>query len=245
MKNDRMIAYGKNTVIDLLTYTPGQVARLYIYDGMKKQDQNLFVDLAQEGEVSYEFVGRRTLDNFTDENHQGVVVELPPYRYSSLEAAMASAQAADELPFFVMLDGITDPRNLGAILRSAETAGVHGIIIPKNRASGITPTVLKTATGATEHLHIIQVTNLNQTMEQMKKQGIWFVAAQMDGQTYWGERFDMPLCLVIGSEGDGISKLVEKNCDLFVSIPMKGKITSLNASVAAALLMYEVNRSRR
>ncbi len=178
-------------------------------------------------------------------DHQGVVAFVGQVKYADLDAVFERAQAAGEPPFVAVLDSIQDPQNLGAILRSAEAAGVHGVIIPKRRAVGLTPAVAKASAGAFVHLPVVQVTNLVRTVLELKDAGLWIVAADQDGETsLWEARLDGPLAVVVGSEGKGIHRLLRETCDFTVRIPMLGKIESLNASVAAALLFYEVRRRR-
>jgi len=174
---------------------------------------------------------------------QGVVAEVEPYRYQTLENVLAKTK--DKLPFLVMLDGLEDPHNFGAIIRSAEACGIDGIIIPKNRSVGLNATVVKVSTGAIEYVDIIEVTNLVRTLEDLKSKGFWIIGADMDGPTDFREQdYQMPIVLVIGSEGKGISRLVKETCDFLVNIPMYGQVNSLNASVSAGILFYEVVRKR-
>ena len=166
------------------------------------------------------------------------------YNYATVEDILAKAEEAGEPPFIFLLDGIEDPHNLGAIIRTANLAGAHGVIIPKNRAVGLTATVAKTSAGALNYTPVAKVTNLSATMKELKKQGLWFVCADMDGEVMYRQNLTGPIGLVIGNEGDGVSKLVRENCDFTASIPMKGDIDSLNASVAAGVLAYEIVRQR-
>ena len=177
--------------------------------------------------------------------HQGVGCFVAEHRYCSVEDMLHCAADRGEPPFLLLCDSIEDPHNLGAIIRTAEAAGAHGIILPKHRAVSVTPTVAKAASGALEYMRIARVTNLTSTIADLKKQGVWVFAADMDGETWCRADCTVPLALVIGSEGRGVSQLVKKNCDKILSMPMFGQINSLNASVAAAILMYEVVRQRR
>ncbi len=176
--------------------------------------------------------------------HQGVIAYVSAYRYSSLEDIFDLAETKGEAPFILVLDELYDPHNLGAIMRTAECAGAHGVVIPKNRAAGLTSVVAKTSAGAVEYLPCVRVTNIARTLEELKVRGVWVYACDMDGETYYEKDITGPVALVIGNEGTGIGRLVKEKCDFVLSIPMKGRISSLNASNAAAILMYEVRRQR-
>ena len=180
----------------------------------------------------------------TGGKHQGVIAICAAYEYAEVEDIMEAAKARGEAPFVFILDGIEDPHNLGAIIRTANQAGAHGVIIPKRRAVGLTPTVARTSAGAINYTPVAKVTNITNTMKELKDQGMWFVCADMDGTVMYDLNLTGPIGLVIGSEGDGVSALVKKNCDMVASIPMKGDIDSLNASVAAGVLAYEIVRQR-
>ena len=194
----------------------------------------------------FQEVSRQKLDEISQtKNHKGVIALVSAHDYVEVEDILAAAKEKGEDPFVLLLDGITDPHNLGAILRTAECAGVHGVIITKRRSVGLNATVGKTSAGAIEYMPVARVTNIVQTMEYLKKEGLWIACADMKGLDHFDTNMKGPLALVIGSEGDGVSRLVKENCDFTASIPMYGKISSLNASVAAALLMYEVVRQRR
>ncbi|WP_077615902.1 23S rRNA (guanosine(2251)-2'-O)-methyltransferase RlmB [Caenibacillus caldisaponilyticus] len=220
--------------------------KIWINKGSQPFDQAL-MDLIKERHIAVKFVAKKQLDQIAGTDaHQGVAAAVGAHRYAELEDLFRRAEAAGEAPFFVMLDGLEDPHNLGSILRTADAAGVHGVIIPKNRAVGLTSTVAKASTGAIEYVPVARVINLARTMEHMKERGVWFVGTDASApQDYRDFQADMPVCLVIGSEGKGLSRLVKEKCDFLLSIPMVGKVTSLNASVAAALLIYEVYRFRR
>jgi len=180
------------------------------------------------------------------ENHQGVIAVVPPYDYVEVEDILFEAKTRQEEPFVVILDGIEDPHNLGSIIRTAETAGVHGIIIPKRRAAAVNSTVNKVSAGAVEHMKIARVNNLVETMKYLKEQGLWICGTDMDTTTYYYDQdLKGALAIVIGSEGFGMSRLVKENCDFLVKIPMKGKITSLNASVSAGIIMYEAVKQKK
>ena len=204
------------------------------------------IAMAVEKGVVIQEVSRQKLDEISQtKNHQGVIALVSAHDYVEVEDILDAAKEKGEDPFVLLLDGITDPHNLGAILRTAECAGVHGVIIPKRRSVGLNATVGKTSAGAIEYMPVARVTNIVQTMEYLKKEGLWIACADMKGLDHFDTNMKGPLALVIGSEGDGVSRLVKENCDFTASIPMYGKISSLNASVAAALLMYEVVRQRR
>lgn len=204
------------------------------------------LDLIKSSGIAVQFVPRKKLDQLAhSQQHQGVVASVAAYRYAALPDLFAAAEKKGEPPFFIMLDNIEDPHNLGSILRTADASGCHGIIIPKRRSAGLTSIVAKASTGAIEYVPVARVANLANTMDVLKKQGIWFAGTAADGsQTYTKADYSMPLCLVIGNEGEGMSQLVRKKCDYLISIPMAGQVTSLNASVAAGLLMYEIFRQR-
>ena len=178
-------------------------------------------------------------------NNQGVIAIVPPYDYCEVEDILEEAKRKNEMPFILILDGIEDPHNLGSIIRTAETAGVHGIIIPKRRAASVNSTVSKVSAGAVEYMKIARVNNINETIRYLKEQDVWICGTDMDTNTiYTKQDYKMPIAIVIGSEGFGMSRLVKENCDFLVKIPMKGKITSLNASVSAGIIMYEVVKNR-
>ena len=191
------------------------------------------------------YVDKSLLDNMSETGkHQGVIAITAAYDYAEVDDILRDAKEKGEDPFIVILDNIEDPHNLGAIIRSAHQAGAHGIIIPKNRAVGLTATVARTSAGALNYIPVAKVTNISQTIESLKKEGIWFVCADMDGEIMYNLNLKGPIGVVIGSEGDGVSRLVKEKCDFIASIPMKGQIDSLNASVAAGILCYEIVRQR-
>lgn len=201
--------------------------------------------LAQDNGIPVEIVPKRDIDKVAQgENHQGIVAFASAHEYASVDDILAAADRAGEPPFIVVLDGIEDPHNLGAILRSAECAGAHGVIIPKRNACGLTETVAKSSAGAVEYVPCAKVTNIARTLDDLKERGIWIYACDMDGETYYKQDMKGPCAIVIGAEGNGISRLVKEKCDFTVSMPLKGKIQSLNASNAACVLMYEIRRQR-
>ncbi len=202
--------------------------------------------LAQESGIPVEIVPKRDIDKLAaGENHQGIVAFASAHEYASVDDIFTAAEAAGEAPFIVVLDGIEDPHNLGAILRSAECAGAHGVIIPSRNACGLTETVSKSSAGAVEYVPCAKVTNIARTLDDLKKRGIWIYACDMDGETYYRQDMTGPCAIVIGAEGKGISRLVKEKCDFTVSMPLMGKIQSLNASNAACVLMYEIRRQRQ
>ena len=211
---------------------------------MKGQAQQV-VELAAKKGITIHYVPRKKLDQMVSGQHQGVVAQVAAYEYAELDDLYQKAEDQNEQPFILVLDEIEDPHNLGSIMRTADAVGAHGIIIPKRRAVGLTTTVAKASTGAIEHIPVVKVTNLSRTLEEMKQRGIWVVGTDASGQQdYRSLDGNMPLALVIGSEGKGMGRLVKEKCDFLIRLPMAGKVTSLNASVAAGLLMYEVYRKR-
>jgi 23S rRNA (guanosine2251-2'-O)-methyltransferase len=203
------------------------------------------LDMARESHVSLQFADKRALDRIADGGgHQGVVAFVSAYRYASLDDVLLKAAQKKEAPLLLILDGVEDPHNLGAILRSAEGAGVHGVLIGKRRATGVTDAVARTSAGAAEHIPVVQVTNIVRTVETLQAAGLWTVALDMGGESYFHTTFAGPLALVVGGEGKGVSRLVRDSCDCAVSIPMHGKIASLNAAAATAVLIYEIKRQR-
>jgi 23S rRNA (guanosine2251-2'-O)-methyltransferase len=203
------------------------------------------IHVAKESGILIQFVPKQKIDQLVKEQHQGVVASVAAYQYAEIDDLFAKAEKKNEQPFFLILDELEDPHNLGSILRTADAAGAHGVIIPKRRAVGLTSTVAKASTGAIEHVPVVRVTNLVRTITELKDRGVWvFGTDAQESQDYRSMDGAMPLALVIGSEGKGISRLVRDHCDFLVQLPMVGHVTSLNASVAASLLMYEVYRKR-
>lgn len=223
-----------------------KIVKIYIAQGLSKKKINDILQQATMKKIPCSWLPRKELDQLSKQgNHQGIVAQVSAYEYQSLEECMKLAEQREEPPFLLLLDGVEDPHNLGSILRTAEAAGVHGIVIPKNRAVGLTTTVAKTSAGAIEYVPVVRVTNLNRLADQLKKLGFWIVGSDGEAEEeYQAIKYDMPLALVIGNEGQGISQLLKRKCDFLVRLPMKGHIQSLNASVAAGILMYEVMRSR-
>ena len=213
-------------------------------DGCQDGPIRTIVREAKKTDAILKFVDKERLNQLTNEHHQGVVAIVAAYEYGTIEDLFKRAEEKGEDPFFILLDGIEDPHNLGAIIRTANLAGAHGVIIPKHRAVGITPTVAKTSAGAINYTPVAKVTNIVRTIEELKEKGIWFVCADMGGETMYDLDLTGPMGLVIGNEGEGVSRLVREACDFTASIPMKGDIDSLNASVAAGVLAYEIVRQR-
>lgn len=242
--NDNLdIVAGRNPVMEALN-GERTVERIFIADGAEGSISKI-VAVAREQGVMIDFVAREKIDSMAQGvKHQGVVARISQYEYASVDDILENARVSGEDPFIIILDGITDPHNLGAIIRTAECAGAHGVIVPERRSCALTPTVALSAAGAVERVPVAKVTNLTRTIEDLKKKGIWIAAADMDGETCFASNLTGPIAIVIGSEGKGVSRLVKENCDFVVSIPMKGTINSLNASNAAAILMYEIRRQR-
>ncbi len=236
---------GKNPVIEALK-SERTVHKLLVSDSINKGSIGGVLALANAGKVVVQFVPKKKLDQLSDgKNHQGLVAQVAAYDYAEMEDLFAVAEKKGEAPFFIILDEIEDPHNLGSILRTADATGVHGVIIPKRRAVGLTSTVAKTSAGAIEYVPVVRVTNIVQTIEKLKEQGVWITGTDASGQElYQGIDFTIPTAFVIGSEGKGMSRLVKEKCDFVVKLPMLGQVTSLNASVAASLCMYEVLRKR-
>ena len=243
MKHREDLIAGRNAVIEALR-AKKLIDKIYILDGCKDGPIRTIIREVKKTDAILKFVDKERLNQLTNEQHQGVVAIAAAYEYSSIQDMFDKAEEKGEAPFFFLLDGIEDPHNLGAIIRTANLAGAHGVIIPKNRAAGLTPTVAKTSAGAIHYTPVAKVTNLVRTMEELKEKGMWFVCADMDGEVMYHQNLTGPIGLVIGNEGSGVSRLVKKNCDFTASIPMKGDIDSLNASVAAGVLAFEIVRQR-
>ncbi|MCD5326060.1 MULTISPECIES: 23S rRNA (guanosine(2251)-2'-O)-methyltransferase RlmB [Pontibacillus] len=242
MKEEWII--GKNAVSEALK-SGRSINKVMVSDQLQhKATQNL-QKIAKENGVQVQKVPKKKLDQLVDGSHQGVIASVAAYDYSELDDLFEHARRKGEAPFFLILDEIEDPHNLGSILRTADASGVHGVIIPKRRSVGLTATVAKTSTGAIEYIPVVRVTNLARTIEDLKKEHVWVVGTDAKGEEDYRElKGDMPVALVIGSEGKGISRLVKEKCDWSVRLPMVGHVTSLNASVSASLLMYEIHRKR-
>lgn len=235
---------GRNAVLE--AFRSGKtVDKLYVLDGCQDGPVRTIVREARKHDTIINFVAKERLDQLSETGkHQGVIAISAAYEYAEVEDILKNAEKHNEPPFIILLDGIEDPHNLGAIIRTANLVGAHGIIIPKRRAVGLTPTVAKTSAGAINYTPVAKVTNLTQTMKMLKDKGMWFVCADMGGTQMYDLNLTGPIGLVIGNEGEGVSKLVRENCDMIASIPMKGDIDSLNASVATGVLAYEILRQR-
>jgi len=235
---------GRNAVLE--AFRSGKtIDKLYVQKGVQDGPIQSIIREAKKKDTIINFVERERLDQMSEEgHHQGVIAHAAAYEYAEVEDILKAAKEKGEPPFLFLLDGIEDPHNLGAIIRTANLAGAHGVIIPKRRAVGLTATVAKTSAGALNYTPVAKVTNLTATMEELKKMGMWFVCADMDGELMYRLDLKGPIGLVIGSEGSGVGKLVKETCDMVASIPMKGNIDSLNASVAAGVLAYEIVRQR-
>lgn len=243
------ILIGRNAVSEALS--AGRETAFIVAAKRSEGSAKKIIACARDRNIPVRYEEKAVLDKIAGgKNHQGIIAYVSEYRYSSMDEMMMWAEQKGEDPFLVLLDGIEDPHNLGAIIRTAECAGAHGIVIPKRRSVGVTETAAKVSAGASEHMMCAQVTNLSRTLEDLKKKGLWIVACDMDGKTIYpdGEEdppdLTGPLGIVIGAEGSGIGRLIKEKCDFAVSIPVAGKIKSLNASNAAAVLMYEIRRQR-
>lgn len=236
---------GRNAVREALR-AGKTVERLYVQDGLTDPAAAAIVTEAQKKNIQVRFVKKERLDEMSETgSHQGVIASVSAYEYGTVEQMLASAAEKGEDPFLILLDGIEDPHNLGAILRTANLAGAHGVIIPKDRAVGLTAIAAKTSAGAVNYTPVARVTNLNRTIRELKEKGLWFVCADMDGEVMYRQDLKGPIGLVIGNEGNGVSRLVRESCDLVTRIPMAGDIDSLNASVAAGILAFEIVRQRK
>lgn len=236
---------GRNSVLELLE-TEKDINKIFIEKGEKHGSINKIIGIAKDRKVVIVEVEKSKLNQMAQtDNHQGVIAIVPPFDYCEVEDILNEAKSKNEKPFILILDGIEDPHNLGSIIRTAETAGVHGIIIPKRRACMVNSTVYKVASGAVEHMKIARVNNLTDTINYLKENDIWIYGTEMEAkQYYYNEKLTGAVAIVIGSEGFGMSRLVKENCDALLKIPMKGTITSLNASVSAGIVMYEVVKQR-
>ena len=239
------IIEGRNSVLELLS-SERDINKILVQKGERHGSINKIIAMAKEKRIVIVETEKSKLDMMSEtKNHQGVIAIVPPFNYCEVEDILNLAKEKNEDPFIVMLDGIEDPHNLGSIIRTAETAGVHGIIIPKRRAASVNATVSKTSAGAVEHMKIARVNNITETIRYLKENDLWICGTDINTNTYYyNQDFKMPIGIVIGSEGFGMSRLVKENCDFLVKIPMKGKITSLNASVSAGIVMYEVVKQR-
>ena len=244
MRDPDQIIEGRNAVIEALR-SGKTIDKIFILEGASGGAVSTIIREAKKRDVPLQYVSKERLDQMSAQGrHQGVVAYAAAYEYADIEDILKLAREKNEDPFIIFLDGIEDPHNLGAIIRTANLAGAHGVVIPKNRACSLTSTVVKASAGAINYTPVAKVTNINTAIKDLKKQGIWFACADMEGEVMYRQDLTGPIGLVIGSEGEGASRLVRENCDFAVSIPMKGDIDSLNASVAAGVLAFEVVRQR-
>ena len=244
MRYEELTIEGRNAILE--AFRSGKtIDRLFVLDGCQDGPVRTIVKEAKKRDTIINFVARERLDQMSGTGkHQGVVAYMAAYEYAQVEDMLALAESQGEPPFLILLDEIEDPHNLGAIIRTANLAGAHGVIIPKRRAAGLTATVAKTSAGALNYTPVAKVTNLTAVMEELKEKGLWFVCADMGGESMYRLNLTGPIGLVIGNEGRGVSRLVREHCDMTAAIPMKGEIDSLNASVATGVLAYEIVRQR-
>lgn len=231
---------GRNSVLELLE-SGKDINKIFVAKGEKHGSINKIIAMARERNIIIVEKDKRKMDEMAqNQNYQGVIAIVPPFEYCEIEDILEEAKQKNEDPFVLILDGIEDPHNLGSIIRTAETAGVHGVIIPKRRAAAVNSTVNKTSAGAVEHMHISRVTNISDAIQKLKDEGLWICGTDINTEKYYYDQdLTGPLGIVIGNEGSGMSDKVRKNCDFLVKIPMKGKVTSLNASVSTGIVVYE------
>lgn len=242
---DENVIYGRNSVKELLN-SGRDIDKLFIQSGDREGSVNLLIGQASERKIPIIEAERSKLDSLScGNNHQGIVAIAAERNYSTVDEILSYAEEKGEKPFVVILDGVEDPHNLGAIIRSAECSGVHGIIIPKRRAVGLTSTAAKASAGAIEYMRVAKVTNLSSTIDYLKEKGLWLYAADMDGETFYNTDLTGAVGLVMGSEGFGVSRLVKEKCDFIISIPLYGRVNSMNVSCASAVLMTEVARQKK
>ena len=235
---------GKNPVLEALR-ADRDINKIWIAEGVQKKGITELLQLAKDKGVIVQSVPKKKIDGLTDTNHQGIAAAVAAYNYASLDDLFEAAASKNEDPFFLILDELEDPHNLGSIMRTADAIGVHGLIIPKRRAVGLTGVVAKASTGAIEHVPVVRINNLSQTVEELKKRGVWIAGTDAkESVDYRRMDASLPLAVIIGSEGKGMSRILREKCDFLYQLPMVGHVTSLNASVAASLLMYEVYRKR-
>lgn len=242
MSEDLII--GRNPVIEVLK-SSRDINKIWVAENSLKGQAQQITKLAKERGITINFVPKKKIDQMVEGNHQGVIAQVAAYEYVHVDDILNVAEQRGELPFLLLLDEIEDPHNLGSIMRTADAVGAHGIVIPKRRAVGLTATVAKSSTGAIEHIPVARVTNMARTIDELKEKGVWIVGTDAKGaDDYRNLDGKMSLALIIGSEGKGIGRLIKEKCDFLIKMPMVGHVTSLNASVAASLLMYEVYRKR-
>lgn len=235
---------GRNPVLEALK-SGREIDKLFIQKGQMEGSIKQIIAIARDKNILIKEVDKGKLDRISITNsHQGVIASAAMFKYYEVDDILRIAKDKEEDPFIVILDEITDPQNLGSILRSCDGAGVHGVIIPKRRAASLTPIIGKISAGAVEHVPVAKVTNINQTIEYLKEKGLWIAGADMSGDVFYKKDLTGPLALIVGSEGKGLSRLVKENCDFIVSIPMVGKISSLNAAVSGAIIIFEIKKQR-
>ena len=244
MRYEELVIEGRHAVIE--AFRSGKtIDKLYVLDGCQDGPIRTIVREAKKTDAILQFVAKERLDQMSETGkHQGVIAFVAAYEYASVEDMLADAAKKEEEPFLILLDSVEDPHNLGAIIRTANLAGAHGVIIPKRHAAGLTAVVAKASAGALNYTPVAKVTNLCATMKELKKKGLWFVCADMDGELMYHVNLKGPIGLVVGNEGEGVGRLVRETCDMTAAIPMKGDIDSLNVSVAAGVLAYEIVRQR-
>lgn len=236
---------GRNPVVEALR-SGRELNKIWVADGINKKSIGEILSLANKAKVVVQYVPNKRLDSLLEGHHQGIVASVAAYEYAELEDIFALAAEREEDPFMLILDELEDPHNLGSILRTADAAGVHGVIIPRRRSVGLTAVVAKASTGAIEYVPVVRVNNLSQTVKQLKEKGVWIAGTDAKESSDYREMdATLPLAVIIGSEGKGMSRILRENCDFLYHLPMLGQVTSLNASVAASLLMYEVMRKRQ
>ncbi|MDR0880418.1 MAG: 23S rRNA (guanosine(2251)-2'-O)-methyltransferase RlmB [Clostridioides sp.] len=235
---------GRNPVIEAIK-SGREIDKIMVANSAKEGSIKKLLGMAKEKNLVIQYVERQKLDEISESHaHQGVIAQVSEYSYWDLDELIAETKKKDEDPFFIILDEINDPHNLGAIIRTADAVGAHGVIIPKRRSVNVTPVAIKASAGAIEYVPVCKVTNIVNTIKRLKEEGLWIAAVDMDGDAFYKQNMKGPLGLVIGSEGYGISRLVKENCDFNVSMPMVGHVTSLNASVAGSIILYEVLKQR-
>ena len=235
---------GRNPIIEALR-SDRAIDKIMISNSSKEGSIKKIIGMSKEKNIVIQYVDKHKLDEIsTSHSHQGVIAVVSDYKYYELSDLLEIAKKKGEDPFFIILDEITDPHNLGTIIRTADAVGAHGVIIPKRRSVHITSVVAKASAGAVEYVPVCKVTNIVNTIKQLKKEGLWIAAADMDGEVFYEQNLTGPIGLVIGSEGFGVSRLVKQNCDFVVKMPMIGNVSSLNASVAGGILLYEIFRQR-
>lgn len=244
MRDKSSIITGKNAIIEAYK-AKKTIDRLFIQKGIKDYSIQTILRYAKKNDTVIDFVEKNRLDEIdSDMKHQGVIAYVSSYEYKSIDDIMLLSKERGEDPFIIILDEVVDPHNIGAIIRSANCSGAHGVVIQKRHSPGITPTVVKSSAGAINYTYVAKVTNIRNTIKELKDKGLWVVCSDMDGKTMYDMDLTGPIALVIGNEGSGVSSLVKKECDMVASIPIKGEIESLNASVASGVLSYEIFRQR-